>query len=455
MKHFLVVASLMFFALQTTAQEWRLLCPYVAFTMVVNPQDPLKLYVGSWASQMYRSDDGGKSWEVVISGPTGGYNAVSSLMVSRHDTSVIINGGFRVDGIRRSTNSGEEWSQRISNTFSGNRWFISDAIIEDVANPRILYAARGAVNNIVFRSTDVGETWDSISAVPMAITSRLCTITQRPDSSNIMFLGCLGGVILRSTDSGFNWSRVPVLRGRLGINTAAEIPKIVFSPRDPLTGYAVVAITNHEAIADNGGILKTVDGGQTWDRIAMSDTSFWSIEVRPGPDNNDDLVAGGFRTTTIPTLVVGDSLVFHSTNGGNSWTRYENIPWGESELGDTVRNVWMLRYDSRLKKMYMATTMGLFQLDESTSVNESVVQDASPTLIVKVDNDQLVVRDLKPTSDAITWTLYTMQAAQIASGKVLQPQEHHISLANITSGRYLLVWGTDRAFRTAQVIYVR
>jgi hypothetical protein len=206
-------------------------------------------------------------------------------------------------------------------------------------------------------------------------------------------------VIARSKDAGLTWQRTEVLPGKTSISPDAEIPKIVFSKRDPLVGWAVVAISSPAAIANNGGLLKTTNGGENWDRIAFSDTSLWSVDSRL-KNSNEELFIGGFRTSNLQTMIKGDSLVFHSANGSTDWERYQNIPWNTTSDGDTIRNVWMLRYDTVGKKMYMATQVGLYVLDEPPN---SVIEKINSTLHIKYHNGVLEVEDDAQLSTNRRW----------------------------------------------------
>lgn len=455
---FLLLVAATSFAMATTP-SWRLLIPVQAYTVQINRHDPNKLYVGNWSNQLYRSYDGGKTWEVKEIGTVGPLNYITSVHLSTSDTNVILTGGVSTNGIRRTTNGGDTWQQVLIDPSGRRQWFVSEAIIEDPKDPRILYAARGTNYNTVFKSTNLGETWDSIAVLPTEVTTRLCTIAARPDSTNILFLGCKGGVIARSDDAGITWRRVPVVAGADSIKFDSEIPKIVFSPRDPMTGYAIVAIAVEDYIDGNGGVLKTTDGGATWDRIAYSDTSFWAVECRTTPDGlNDDVIVGGFRIENTDTVIKGDSLVYRSLDGGSNWTQMTNIPWQENERGDTVRNVWVIRYDTVGKKMYMATYVGLYVLDEVTSVDEDETWNSS-TLHASVTDEVLSLTDDESSGIEQTWSLYAMDGALLAQG-VLAPQNapttyQLTSVANLSSGRYLLTVGTKQRLRTALVSVIR
>jgi hypothetical protein len=246
-----------------------------------------------------------------------------------------------------------------------------------------------------------------------------------------------------------------VLRNELSISGDAEVPKIVFSRRVPTTGYAVVAITAPDSIRDNGGLLKTVDGGATWDRIAFPDTSLWSVAVRDGADGKDDIFIGGFRTSNLPSSIIGDGLVFRSSNGGDSWQRFDDIPWGVNEREDTIRNVWSLHINPISNKVYMAAETGTFIFDEATSVSESLAPSSHATLQCSVTNTELIVRDLDPTDGRSSWSIYSMQGILVNQGSVQDPREQRIPISQLPSGQYLLTWGTEQRFRTALFVVAR
>lgn len=444
------------FSLGTTvvyAQEWKLLNPVLSHTIVVNPLNPNSLIVGNWANQGYRSYDAGQSWERFEFGSTDVFNAITSLAVSHADTNVVLAGGFSFDGIRRSTDGGATWSRVLNDTTgNGRMWFVSEAILESHDTPGTFYAARGTTNNGIWRSTNNGATWDSISVISRGITQQLCTIAQRPDSGNVFFLGVKGGRILRSEDRCLTWQPVPVLNGVTGIKGDAEVPKIVFSRQDPRIGYAVVTATSPDSLGSNGGVLATGNGGATWERVGFVDTSFWSVEITTSPQ---DVVVGGFRISNRPTVLVGDGLIYRSTTGGDAWDRSDDIVWGRNELDDTLRNAWVLRYEPVLRKLYLAAGTGTFVSDVPVSVDETTITDAHSDLQCSIDGTMLVVRDQQTRSSASTWALYSMQGTRVAGGPITSPQSERIAIANLPQGQYLLTWGDDQYFRTAHITIVR
>ncbi|NQW29098.1 MAG: hypothetical protein HQ472_01125 [Ignavibacteria bacterium] len=448
---YLVVVCVLFSPLQS--QSWKLLIPVRAVTMQVNPKDANKLYIGHENNQMYRSNDAGKTWDRLVLGSLFTFNSVTSLTISATDTAVILAGGYAFYGIKRSTNGGEDWSQALKDPNDLQMWYVSDAIVRHPSIGDVFYAARFTFPVNIYKSVDNGVTWDSISNISGTVSSRICTISIRPDSTNILFLGVLGGRILRSDDSGHTWATVPVLRGKHSINEGSEIPKIIFDHKNPQIGYAIVAINTESSIADNGGILKTVDGGRSWDRIAASDTSFWAIDMWRRADGSNEIFAGGFRTSNLDPIVKGDSLIYRSTDDGQTWRRILGTPWQENSTGDTIRNIWMFRADSVGHKMYMATEVGLYVFEDITGVDDGATEGTG--LYASYASGEVTITDMMPDANDAYWRLYTMNAQKISEGKISYGQPVHVNTGQLASGAYLLVWGSDSHFRTISVYVQR
>ncbi len=439
----------LFIATGLHAQQWRLVHPYLSHTVVVNHNDPRKLYIGNWANQLLRSNDMGKTWYTVEMGDLGVPNSITSVGVSRADTGVILAGGYFFDGIKRSSNSGTTFERALNDSNNTKMWFISEAIVEDPKQPGTWFAARGSQNNGIWKSTDNGATWDSISAIPASLTNRLCTITIRPDSTNVMYVGAKGGMIFRSSDQGLTWNRVPVIGDRYSIiSDDSEIPKIVFSPREPLTGYAVVAITLENRIEGNGGVLKTTNGGLSWDRIAFADTSFWAVDVRER-NGKDEVFIGGFRINNTATVIKGDGLVYRSPDGGTAWTQVTDIPWGKNELDDTIRNVWVIRCDEVTKRVYFATTPGLYVYeDELSSVNAS---ETSTSLRARYDNGTIVLTDNNHMASNTTLCVFNILGECLHQISMPSGSQEVQLPAPLPRGRYLLRVGAAHQTRTSTI----
>jgi photosystem II stability/assembly factor-like uncharacterized protein len=119
------------------------------------------------------------------------------------------------------------------------------------------------------------------------------------------------GVIYKTADSGDSWS----------VQTPANIAN------DPPTPFLKVQFASGSygyVTCGNGIVIKTVNGGQTWDKTASDP---WS------EDNNESVWYGGLKVIDNQNLwVSGDAfgILAKSTNGGDSWTTYQPDSFSQS-----------------------------------------------------------------------------------------------------------------------------
>ena len=126
------------------------------------------------------------------------------------------------------------------------------------------------------------------------------------DQNNVWAVGGIFkgfGLILHSTDGGTTWTRQ---------GTAVQIPNVKL--------YSVHAVDkfNIWAAGENGALLFSKDGGNTWAPVndsAISSTVFYAITSY----GTASLWAVGAEADTASNDTLG--FVYHSTNAGTTWTR--------------------------------------------------------------------------------------------------------------------------------------
>ena len=104
--------------------------------LAVDPQNSQKLYLGSWYSGMYRSPDGGSTWQEINNGLPTRWAKFRSVAIDPTDPQQIYIG---VEGkIYHSADGGDSWNQLGSTlTTDGN----IGRIAIDPTNPTTIYAA--------------------------------------------------------------------------------------------------------------------------------------------------------------------------------------------------------------------------------------------------------------------------------------------------------------------------
>ena len=395
--------------------SWTRLLDQPAYGLSINPKNPRTMIVGGLGRTLYRTHDAGITWEIDSIEFRSGSSQLTNVLISSKDTNVVLIGGV-FNSIRRSTNQGREW-ETVFETEKPQFLTPGETIIESPIDANVIYAGDNASNRI-FRSNDAGITWDTLGTLNVP---SLCTIAIRPDSSNIMYAGCKTGIIERSTDAGATWNRVTVLRSFQD----AEIPKIVFSAKNPMLGFAIIAYFLPGNIP-NGGVFRTTDGGYSWKEHSFRDTSFWSIcFATKGQD--EDLFLGGFSDAT--DVIPGPGLIMKTQLSTGSTLRFDDeIPWYTNPGGAKIRrNVWMLRSvsDASGMTLYAATEAGLYRYSESLSN----IQETSALYM------EYSITDARLTDNSHESTVLHVLSLD---GRVLKSGNSILDLSDLPEGAYCI-----------------
>ena len=125
--------------------------------LVIHPNDPDVMFLGTSQGEIYSSNNGGKSWKTPRSGvPFPGY-VVDNLMVDKSRRLWAASWGLWGGGvIAVSEDGGTTWKRRDS----GLEDFSVRAIVSDPNDPDHLLV--GGLTG-VYRSRNAGRTWEQIS----------------------------------------------------------------------------------------------------------------------------------------------------------------------------------------------------------------------------------------------------------------------------------------------------
>lgn len=204
----------------------------------------------------------------------------------------------------KTYDSGRSWS--IKNIHPNSPMYRSIEFLDDGKT-----GITGTLNavGLVYRSTDSGETWTDIStSVPDTSTDgvkRMCGLAHH---GNIFYgVGWYGGKVAKvykSTDKGVSWQT-----NYIDTNLATGLVDAHFVSDD--TGFVTGTRRAHNKIASV--ILKTTDGGSTWNEV-FSDTTLggyvWKIQFV-----TDQYVVGAIQNVYLPDSVA----MVRSFDGGDSW----------------------------------------------------------------------------------------------------------------------------------------
>jgi photosystem II stability/assembly factor-like uncharacterized protein len=263
-------------------------------------RNPDILYVAQ--TSMYRSTDGGKTFEAFAGAPSGDDYHVA--WIDPHDPTRMI---FGVDqGAVVTFNAGKTWSSWY-NQPTGQFYHVST----DSQFPYRVYAAQqdSGTAGVLSRS-DYGEIllqdWSSIGGFEYAF------ITPDPLHPNRIFSGgWYGSVVRLDTSTG----QIASVFERGKKYRAAQMPPLVFSPHDPSTLYLGMQY-----------VLKTRDGGNTWQEISPDLTGYDEKQSseKPDPDKPRPPAVTALAPSTVQDGVIwagtSNRLVHLTRDGGANWT---------------------------------------------------------------------------------------------------------------------------------------
>jgi photosystem II stability/assembly factor-like uncharacterized protein len=227
--------------------------------IIVDPTNHSVLYVAAWeVSQtnggFWISRDAGKSWKEIMSMHG---QSIRALAQAATDAKVLV-AGTR-EGVFRSTDSGQTWTT-ISPP-GNNEMRDIESVAIDPLNINVLYAGTW---HLPWKTEDGGKTWHNIKQ-GLIVDSDVFSIILDPVQPNITFLSACSG-IYKSENGGELFRKIQ------GIPmTARRTRKLL---QDQVNRQVVYAGTTE-------GLYKTMDGGKTFARMTGPDVIVNDVYVDP------------------------------------------------------------------------------------------------------------------------------------------------------------------------------
>ena len=287
--------------------------------IAIHPQRPETVFVGTQHGP-YRSDDHGDHWEKA-NVPDHGL-PVWSILFHPRDSSVVF-AGYESSEIYRSDDGGETWQQlpvsvRFPEVTLGPGANLAKRVLQMAvgpSNPDELYGAI-EVGGII-RSLDGGDHWENLSHGqyvnddPVDMHGVLAS-SFRP--GNVFGIGRAG--MFRSTDQGDHWIRVPIdVLNEKGQTYCRQIREV---PGDSKTIW-VAAGANFKS--DLGALFRSRDGGMNWDRMDMG------VE----PSSTLFGLAINEHDPSVMYCASGGGEVFGSQDSGETWSAHP-MPEGATQV---------------------------------------------------------------------------------------------------------------------------
>lgn len=349
------------------------------YALAINPLDPKNLFVGSYGWGVYKTTTGGENWK-----QTNLTNApVYSIHIDENNSNIIY--ACTIDeGVLKTTNGGLEWlSLNLDVPQTVQRPFFK--IIFDPNNNEIAYIAS---QYGISKTIDGGNSW-RLTSLLGDFDHYVYEVSVHPKNSDTLYAGLIGWLdrkdLYRSVDGGITWTNLRLTKGEEGI------AQVLFNPVNPdiiyiaafskgiykstdrgitweqmnaglkLTDPPLYELVESISIdelnpnilySDNGGVIKTTNGGENWFRI---DSSLFELEANVRIN----------KVTYIKGIVYVSSTrgLYASSNEGLSWHKLGTFKMGLLGTGEFIIN------PAKTNKIFISTMTGIYKGGDSlTSV---------------------------------------------------------------------------------------
>jgi len=211
----------------------------------------------------------------------------------------IIYVGSASGGVFRTTNGGITWEPLFDDQPVST---IGDIAIAP-SDPSIVWAGSGEANNRqssswgngIYKSTDAGKTWQHLG---LDKTMHIGRMVINPSDPNVVYVAAVGNLwgaskdrgLYKTTDGGKSWTNV------LFVNEDTGITDVAMDPASPGTLIAAAYQRRRTVFGYNGSgpgsaLYKSTDGGATWKKLEKGLP--WDVGPRPSAA----IAAGGGGAT--------------------------------------------------------------------------------------------------------------------------------------------------------------
>lgn len=246
------------------------------------------------------SDDGGASWtQFNTDTPFSSIYGDKMAIDSRDERIVFTNSNM---GVAKSQDRAISWQDKIAGITSVKTYGVSQARDKNI----VWIAANGGLAKTTDFLSD-SPTW--LYPVPGSDGVEVYAVWVKPEDPNVILFGD-HNFIKRSSDGGATWQQV----AQAGSGAGGNIYKIVSDRKDSDVLYAAFANDDLSG-TDSGAVLKSIDGGKTWQDTALSKNApAYSLTVA-----KDGAVYAGTRS--------------RDAEAQKGIFKYENKSWTKLKLG--------------------------------------------------------------------------------------------------------------------------
>ncbi len=417
-----------------------------AVDLIMDPQNPQFLLAAMWervrrpvyrsqthlygaTSAVYRSQDGGLSWEKL--GPANGFPDATQTRVGRIGLAMcasnskiiyaLFTDGSDITGLYKSEDGGNTWkdlgvTETLQNGSNGFSWYFGQVRVHPT-DPNTVFVLDVAL----MRSIDGGNTWPIIYGYdgPSGLHVDHHALAFDPSDVNYVLDGNDGGINI-SEDGGETWRKVAIL-------PVTQFYEIGLDPQHPQYAYGgtqdngtlrtknsqpdawerifggdgfyvLIDPRNPDVIYAEyqwGQLYKSTDGGKTFYDILpeeiKNERHNWDTPVVMDPQNPD-------------VLYYGTNHLWRSSNGGASWVKISpdltrNLD--DSRVG-TITTIAVAEADAKV--VYVGTDDGLIWKTTNLGTTWTNISEGLPfRWVTRVAVDPFDVQRVYVTFSGLKW----------------------------------------------------
>ncbi len=253
---------------------------------------------------------------------------ITAIDVVKNDPNTMYVGAAS-GGVWKSENGGTRWEPIFDDNPTQNIGAV--AIQQD--QPNVVWVGTGEGNprnsmNLgmgLFRTLDGGRTWQHLG---LEKTKTIHRIIIHPGNENVVYVGAMGDPftpgpdrgLFKTVDRGETWEKI------LFTNEQSGVADMIMDPNNP--NKLFVALYDHRRTpfsyvsgGPGSGLFMTIDGGQNWKKITADDGlpggDLGRIGLAIAPSNPDRIYA---------KIEANRNALYRSEDGGYSWKMVNDEP---------------------------------------------------------------------------------------------------------------------------------
>ena len=262
---------------------------------------------------VFKSVDGGKTWEQRVKVEGEGLIdsvKISSMVMDPNDKNILYL-GTASNGLYKSENGADSWKKITDeNNILSETIVINDIAIEK-GNSNIIYLA--TLNNgkgELLKSEDGGKSWNKSHIIAQA-GKAVTAVEIDPIFSNVIYIGTGQNGFIKSEDKGKTWVALYWF--------SAVIGDILIDFRN--SQGIIVKLSNN--------IFKSVDGGMEWESLAKNITSSSKTKVNFTKISSITMDSHNSFVIYINYL----NLIIKTEDGGETWEKLDTITPSKTATG--------------------------------------------------------------------------------------------------------------------------